>query len=180
MAQVLQRAAGALCVMAGLGLSTLGARAAEVDDDLLRADVAVETVAANLPPQVVLTHDLKNTARLAAIADSVSTLTAISAGAAELNPLVSPTPAGLLALVGIKLGLLEYTDRLAPDQRRQALRAYSTLWTGVSASNLLVAVSVAPPLAAVVGVATGVWMWVRSSPTANPTEPATHVALQAQ
>jgi hypothetical protein len=101
----------------------------------------------------------KATAQAAAVADSVSTYLALAGGATELNPLVSTSPIGLVALVGAKLLLVEYSDKLAPEKRAKAMQIYSTFWGGASASNLLLAASVAPPVAIAGGVATAYYMW---------------------
>ncbi len=103
----------------------------------------------------------KATAQAAAVADSISTYLAIAGGATELNPLVSTTPVGLVALVGAKLFLVEYSDKLPPEKRARAMQIYSSFWGGASASNLLLAASVAPPVALVGGVATAYYMWQR-------------------
>ncbi len=105
------------------------------------------------------TFSPKSTAQVAAVADSVSTYLALAGGATELNPLVSTSPLGLVALVGAKLMLVEYSDKLPPEKRARALQIYSTFWGGASASNLLLAASVAPPVAIVGGLATAYYMW---------------------
>lgn len=98
-------------------------------------------------------------ARMAAVADSLSTHLALSAGAVEANPLVTPTPMGLLALVAIKLGLIEFADTLAPAERHKVLRGSTAAWTGASVNNLVIAATANPVLAIGAGLATGYYMW---------------------
>jgi ABC-type spermidine/putrescine transport system permease subunit II len=101
----------------------------------------------------------KATAQAAAVADSVSTYLALAGGATELNPLVNTSPIGLVALVGAKLMLVEYSDKMPPEKRAKAMQIYSTFWGGASASNLMLAASVAPPVALAVGLATAYYLW---------------------
>lgn len=100
-----------------------------------------------------------NGARAAAVADSLSTQLALSAGAVEANPLVTPTPMGLIALVAIKLGLIEYADTLEPAERHKVLRSSTAAWTGASVNNLVIAATANPVLAIGAGIATGYYMW---------------------
>jgi hypothetical protein len=104
----------------------------------------------------------KGTAQAAAVADSVSTLVGIANGARELNPLVSTSPVGLIALAGVKFYLVHQADSMPKEKRERVLRTYSSFWGGASASNLLIAASVAPPVALAAGLATAYVMWQRS------------------
>lgn len=118
----------------------------------------------------------KSTARAAAVADSVSTYLAIAAGGAEMNPLVSTSPMGLVVLAGMKLGFVELADHMEPAKRATTLRTVSAVWGGVSVSNILLALSVSPPVAAVVAVASGLTIWSRSEAAPQSTEPVVAMA----
>lgn len=110
----------------------------------------------------------KQMSQATAVADSVTTLVALSAGAAEANPVVTPSPLGLLVLAGVKFGLLEIADTLPPDERKTVHRMTRSIWGGVSASNLLVALAAPMPAAVAAGVSTGyiLWNWSSSAPAA--------------
>lgn len=99
----------------------------------------------------------------AAVADGVTTGLAISAGALEMNPLVSTSPAGLLALTGAKIALVNYADRLPEDEKRMVIKTSSSLWTGAAVNNLMVLLSVPSPAAIAVGMVAGVLWWQHSS-----------------
>lgn len=105
--------------------------------------------------------NVKEAAVTAAVTDSVSTYVALSAGAVEANPLVVTTPAGLVALAGLKWGLVEWVDASSMEkhEKEQTLRAMASLWGGVSVNNLLIAVSATGPVAVVGGVIAAVALW---------------------
>lgn len=100
-----------------------------------------------------------NTARLAAVSDALSTHLAIAAGAVESNGLVTATPAGLLALTAIKLGVLQFANYMPKEVREPALKASTALWGGAAVNNILVAASVGGAAPIVVGIAAGYWLW---------------------
>lgn len=104
---------------------------------------------------------LKESATSAAVADSVSTYVALSAGAVEANPLVVTSPAGLVALAGLKWGLVEWVGAsgMAKHEKAQTLRAVTSLWGGVTVNNLLIAASATGPLAIAGGVVAAVVLW---------------------
>ena len=106
-----------------------------------------------------------NTARGAAVADGLSTYLALAAGAVERNPLVSPSPGGLLLFTGVKMGLLEAVSASSMEQPQKTftLRALSALWGGASVNNLMLALAASGPVAVVAGVAGGWWVWARGS-----------------
>lgn len=79
----------------------------------------------------------------AAMADGISTGLAISSGALEMNPLISTSPAGLIALTGAKIGLVKRTDRLPEAEKRLVIKT----WCVRSAGTCGEAMQGAPPLA---------------------------------
>lgn len=136
------------------------------------------------PTQVPLSTELPgisalNYARIGAIADSVTTHIALHSGGVEKNALVNTSPAGLVALLAIKLGLLELANRLPENERAVALKASAAVWGGVSVNNLLVAASVGGAAPVLVGVAFGYWMWERTADrlAAEKVETAAKTAL---
>jgi len=99
-----------------------------------------------------------------AVADGVSTGAAIAAGgAAEANPLVTPTPAGLLLVTTLKLGLAHSVDHVKdPNRRRLWLNTMSASWGGAAVNNLMILGGAAPPVAIVAGVGAGIALWRES------------------
>lgn len=159
-----------LFLAAVLGLCALGAQA-ESDpaadappSDHARVgqpapDAAAPPEAAGLP---------RLSPRQAAVFDSLSTHLAISAGGVETNPLVTPSPLGLIALIGFKLGLIEYADTLPPAQRQRFNQTSSAFWGGASVNNLLVAASAHPLVAVGAGILSGAYFWNRAGQAAQP------------
>lgn len=99
----------------------------------------------------------------AAVADGVTTGLALSAGALEMNPLVSTSPAGLVMLTGAKIGLVKLADRLPEDEKRLVIKTSSSLWTGAAVNNLMVLLSAPSPAAIAAGVVAGVLWWRHST-----------------
>lgn len=118
-------------------------------------------------------------ARQAAWADGLSTVLALSQGAVERNPLIGSSPAGLLAVTGVKLGLVEWVDRsgMTAEQRHSMLSALAALWGGASINNLLVLLSAQPAVAVLAGVAGGLWMWRKRGADMLPDAVAAQVSL---
>lgn len=106
---------------------------------------------------------LDKNAMQAAVADGVTTGLALSAGALEMNPLISTSPAGLLVLTGAKIGLVKYADRLPEDEKRALIKTSGSLWTGAAINNLMVLLSAPPPVAIAAGVMAGVLWWRHST-----------------
>jgi hypothetical protein len=104
-----------------------------------------------------------NYARIGAVADSLSTHIALGAGAVEKNALINTSPAGLIALTVIKLGVLEYADRLPENERALALKLSAALWAGISVNNLMVAAAVGGAAPFVVGAAVGYVVWEQTA-----------------
>jgi hypothetical protein len=100
----------------------------------------------------------------AAVADGVTTRVAISAaGAAETNPLITPTPAGLVLVTALKLGLAHRVDQAKdPEARRLGHNMMSATWGGASVNNLLVVAGATPAVAIVAGIGAGIALWRES------------------
>lgn len=101
----------------------------------------------------------KTHAMVAAVADGVSTGMALSAGAIESNPLIATSPVGLIAITGLKLGLVNYADTLPEQEKRFAMKSTSAVWGGAAVNNVLVFLAAPPPLAILAGLVTGLVTW---------------------
>lgn len=123
------------------------------------ADPLAEVTAGPAAPQDAT--DAGATAIAAAVADGVTTTLALSAGAIEMNPLVTPTPMGLLALTGGKILLVKYAERLPEQEKRLVLKSSSALWGGAAVNNLMVLVAAPPPFPVIAGIIMGFITWSR-------------------
>lgn len=101
-----------------------------------------------------------NTAYTAAVADGITTGIGLTAGAVEMNPLVSPSPLGVLAMTGLKIGLIKYAETLPEPDKRTALKTGSAIWSGAAMNNLLVLAAAPTPLSILAGVMMGVAAWM--------------------
>jgi hypothetical protein len=169
---------GAVGLALGLALGlAMGAAQAQQSE--------TEAAPAQPPPQLVGLEEpaapqALNLARRAAVADGLSTYLALAAGAVERNPLVNPSPGGLVLFTGLKMGLLEAVSASSMETPHKAfaLRALSALWGGASVNNLMLALAASGPVAVVAGVAGGWWVWARGT-GASPSGPAPGQALAA-
>ncbi len=98
-------------------------------------------------------------AKVSALADSLTTYGTIASGGVEVNPLIGTTPAGLLGLVGAKLGVIEYVKNLPPAEREEGLDTLSSIWGGVSANNIAVFLFHSSPIGILIGGISGVMIW---------------------
>jgi hypothetical protein len=114
------------------------------------------------PPEKRIARLDKN-AMQAAVADGVSTGLALSASAAEMNPLISTSPLALVALTGAKIGLVKFADRLPENQKRLVIKTSGAVWGGAAINNLMVLMAVPSPVAIAAGVAAGVMWWRHST-----------------
>lgn len=103
--------------------------------------------------------DDADTATAAAIADGLTTGLALSAGAIEANPLIATNPIGLVAMTGLKVGLVQYADTLPTEDKRAVMKTSSAVWGGAAANNLLVLLAAPTPLSLVAGLVAGVLIW---------------------
>jgi hypothetical protein len=127
------------------------------------APPSVEVVANRDKPRDDLEHKAVKDARTAAVADGVTTALALSSGAMEMNPLVSTSPLGLIALTGAKIGLVNFAKTLPEQDKRMVLKTSTALWSGAAVNNLMVLMAAPTPLAVVAGVLVGVLSWRHSS-----------------
>ncbi|MDL2354906.1 MAG: hypothetical protein QFF03_06590 [Pseudomonadota bacterium] len=102
---------------------------------------------------------LAEPATRAAIADGVSTGAALAAGAAEANPLVTPSPLGLVALTAVKIALVSYATQLPEPDKRVVMKTTTALWGGAALNNLMVLVAAPPPFPLIAGVAMALIGW---------------------
>lgn len=103
--------------------------------------------------------DPADMATAAAVADGLTTALALSSGAVEMNPLVATSPVGLVAMTGLKIGLVKYAETLPEEDKRSVMKTTSAIWMGAAVNNLLVIASAATPFAIVAGIAAGYAMW---------------------
>lgn len=103
--------------------------------------------------------DGADTATAAAIADGLTTGLALGAGAIETNPLIATNPIGLVAMTGLKIGLVQYADTLPTEDKRAVMKTSSAVWGGAAANNLLVLLAAPTPLSIVAGLVAGVMIW---------------------
>lgn len=103
-------------------------------------------------------HPEKN-AIAAAVADGVTTGLALSAGAVEMNPIIAPTPLGLVAMTGMKIGLVKYAETLPQDEKRLAIKSSSAAWGGAAVNNLMVLMAAPPPVPLIAGLIMGFITW---------------------
>lgn len=110
-------------------------------------------------PEEDLVMSPEDAAVTAAVADGVSTILAVSAGGIEMNPLISASPAGIVAVTGVKYGLVRFAGSLPEHEKRTTLKASAALWGGAAINNILVFVAAPQPLAIVAGLIMGFWTW---------------------
>ena len=95
----------------------------------------------------------------AALADGVTTGVALAAGAVEMNPLINPSPLGLVALTVAKIGLVRYAADLPEDEKRLVMKTTTAAWGGAAVNNLLVLVAAPPPFPLLAGLAMALVGW---------------------
>ena len=115
-------------------------------------DLSGQPIAPSITPE--------SSAIAAAIADGVTTNLALSAGAVEANPLIFTSPLGLVALTGMKIGLVKYAETLPEPEKRLTLKSSSALWGGAAANNLMVLFAAPPPFPIIAGLIMGVVTWM--------------------
>jgi hypothetical protein len=113
---------------------------------------------AGLPPGPAVNG--MDTAVTAAVADGITTGIGLSAGAVEMNPLISPTPLGVLAMTGLKVGLMKYAETLPEADKRMTLKTGASVWSGAAINNLLVLAAAPTPLSIVAGIIVGIATWM--------------------
>jgi hypothetical protein len=102
----------------------------------------------------------------AAAADSLSTWLVVGGGlGVEANPLVNPSPVGLLGIFVVKAGMVWAADAyLAPENRATAMAGFTGVWGAATVNNLLIAAGATGPAAIAVGVVSGagLYLWERT------------------
>jgi hypothetical protein len=115
-------------------------------------------------PQPVLSSDEQaitpeKKATAAAVADGLTTAIAVSSGAIEMNPLISTSPVGIVAITGLKYGLVKYAETFPEEDKRMVMKSTTALWGGAAVNNLLVLIAAPPPLSIIAGLITGIATW---------------------
>lgn len=144
-----------------------------------RAPVSVEVVGAREKAVAKVERKAVANARAVAAADGISTALALSAGAIEMNPLISTSPLGLIALTGAKIGLVNFARTLPEHDRRLVLKTSTAIWGGAAVNNLLVLAAAPTPLAVVAGVVVGVLSWRHTSKAFKEADRALAQAAEA-
>lgn len=105
----------------------------------------------------------ENTALAAAVADGLTTSLALSAGAVESNTAISTSPMGLIALTGLKIGLIKYSENFSEPEKRLTLKSTSAIWGGATVNNIAVYLAAPPPLPIIAGLLMGIATWITMS-----------------
>lgn len=130
----------------------VGSKQQVMEDPAPQLDLSGPPIAPSITPE--------SSTIAAAIADGVTTNLALSAGAVEANPLIFTSPLGLVALTGMKIGLVKYATTLPEPEKRLTLKSSSALWGGAAANNLMVLFAAPPPFPIIAGVIMGIATWM--------------------
>ena len=135
-------------------------------------ELATEPIVSESPQTVVATLEEtknhqsefsltpENGAIAAAVADGLTTNLALSAGAVESNPTISASPIGLIALTGIKIGLVKYSETLSEPEKRLTLKSTSAIWGGAAINNIAVYLAAPPHVPLIAGLFMGIATWI--------------------
>lgn len=108
-------------------------------------------------------HSEENThkehAKIAAIADGVSTLVALSNGMVEMNPIIGNNPVNVIGIT-----VLKYTiaDRI---EDKKALKIMTAVWGGAAVSNTLILLTNTNPVGFIGGILFGLVYYHEPSST---------------
>lgn len=105
----------------------------------------------------------ENTALAAAVADGLTTSLALSSGAVESNSVISTSPLGLIALTGLKIGLIKYSENFTESEKRLTLKSTSAIWGGAAVNNIAVYLAAPPPVPIIAGLLMGIATWMNMS-----------------
>jgi hypothetical protein len=124
----------------------------------------IPTTPVLLPSEEATSSNPQNKAIAAAVADGVTTGMALSAGAIETNAFINATPIGatpigLIALTGMKIGLVKYAETLPQEEKRTVMKTSSALWGGAAINNLMVLMAAPPPFPILAGLLMGFVVW---------------------
>ena len=105
----------------------------------------------------------ENTAMAAAIADGLTTSIALSSGAVEYNSAIPTSPLGLVALTGLKIGLIKYSESFTEPEKRLTIKSTSAIWGGAAVNNIAVYLAAPPPVPIIAGLLMGIATWINMS-----------------
>lgn len=150
-------------VSIGVAMTTLlppaSAMAPAPDDGPGQGEEAASTNTASSPPAPSGLSPNAG-AMAAATADGVSTLIGVTSGSLiEANPFMPSSPAGIVLLTAAKIGMGRYVDRLEPEARAFDLKTLTAVFGGAAVNNVLLLAAAGPVVAAISGVAAGVYLW---------------------
>ena len=101
--------------------------------------------------------ELTPSPEVAATADVVSTIIALSQGATEMNPL------GLVGSTIVKGAYFVFRDDLTKEHRELGNKVLTSAWTGAAVNNLFAAAGVIMPIALPIGVVVGIGIYLYNS-----------------
>lgn len=145
------------CAAPASGADPLGVEAVALDP----MSMAAGSVTGVLGSSAGQGMDGADNAITAAVADGVTTGVGLSIGSAvEMNPLISTSPLGLVAMTGMKIGLVKYADTLPEEDKRTVMKASSAVWGGAAVNNLLVLFAAPGPWSIIAGFLAGIATWM--------------------
>ena len=100
----------------------------------------------------------------AAIGDGISTMSVLSKGGTEFNPIHPTTPAGIIAFTGLKYWLsTSYVKSRPPEEQDKARRMASASWGGAAIGNFAALAGAAPQLSIPIALASIFGLYKHSS-----------------
>ena len=98
---------------------------------------------------------MEHQAKTTVITDAATTIVALNGGAVELNPIITPTPTGIVAISLVKWALVEHVAQSDLEDRDDYLRIMTGVWGGASINNLLVILGASNPISILAGIIGG-------------------------
>lgn len=116
--------------------------------------------AASAPPRLAF-----NPAMTAALTDGLTTLFVVESGIGhETNPLIGNNPASIVAVTLAKIWLGRKMEERPEPQRTSTISALQAIWGGATANNLGVIANLPNPVSLLLGIATGIKLWLDTEP----------------
>lgn len=81
----------------------------------------------------------------------------------EVNPLIA-SPGALLVSAAVRIGAVEYINRMPEPKRTYNLATFNSISWGVVANNICALAGFEPIMSITCGAATGIWLWHKSGP----------------
>lgn len=108
-----------------------------------------------LVPFFIHAEDLEHEtpAKIAAIADGVSTLVGFANGMVETNPIIGNNPVNVVVITAVKYIA---ADNIKNDK---ALKVMTSVWGGAALSNTVILLTGVNPIGFIVGITFGLWYY---------------------